>query len=183
MDEAHCVSEWGHSFRPDYLKLKTLRKAMGSEVLIYFCDNVYFYFLKVHWIALTATANAKTEKDVLEQLQLKPPQMFKSSTYRANLYYDVIVRESLLPTKPEVFILNIFTSKFKAHMVAFIRKILFDAHEKQKKEGKKPQPASGIVYCQTRAECEHMVNVLSSGKIPAEAYHAGLSNKVFLFQI
>jgi len=64
-------------------------------------------------------------------------------------------------------------------MVAFIRKILFDAREKQKREGKKPHPASGIVYCQTRAECEHMVNVLTSGKIPAEAYHAGLSNKVF----
>uniref|UniRef100_A0A915LM37 ATP-dependent DNA helicase n=1 Tax=Meloidogyne javanica TaxID=6303 RepID=A0A915LM37_MELJA len=150
VDEAHCVSEWGHSFRPDYLKLKSLRRAMGSEV---------------HWIALTATANEKTERDILDQLQLKPPQMFKSSTYRANLYYDVIVRESLLPTKPE------------AHMVAFIRKILFDAREKQKREGKKPHPASGIVYCQTRAECEHMVNVLTSGKIPAEAYHAGLSNK------
>jgi superfamily II DNA helicase RecQ len=60
-------------------------------------------FLKVHWIALTATANEKTVNDIIDQLQLRPPQKFKSSTYRANLYYDVIVRESLLPAKAEVF--------------------------------------------------------------------------------
>ena len=123
--------------------------------------------LQVPWIALTATANQKTEQDVLEQLQLRNVQKFKSSTYRANLYYDVIVRESLLPAKAET------------HMVQFIRKILFDSRERQKREGKQPEPASGIVYCQTKNECEEMVQVLQSGGIRAEVYHGGVSNKVF----
>ena len=104
---------------------------------------------------------------MLEQLQLRNVQKFKSSTYRANLYYDVIVRESLLPAKAET------------HMVQFIRKILFDSRERQKREGKQPEPASGIVYCQTKNECEEMVNVLQSGGIRAEVYHGGVSNKVF----
>lgn len=74
VDEAHCVSQWGHDFRPDYLKLGLLR-AQFSDVL---------------WIALTATATPHVQEDVLTSLQLrKPTAVFKTTCYRPNLFYDV----------------------------------------------------------------------------------------------
>lgn len=74
VDEAHCVSQWGHDFRPDYLKLGLLRKQ----------------FSDVPWAALTATATPHVQEDVLTSLQLhKPTAVFKTTCYRPNLFYDV----------------------------------------------------------------------------------------------
>ncbi|VDO66523.1 unnamed protein product [Heligmosomoides polygyrus] len=72
VDEAHCVTHWGHDFRPDYLKLSALRDV---------CPEI-------PWIALTATANTKAQEDIISQLQLRHVQTFKASTFRGNLYYD-----------------------------------------------------------------------------------------------
>ena len=73
VDEAHCVSEWGHDFRPDYLKLGELRDI----------------FLHIPWVALTATATGKVQADVLKSLRMQPVDIFKSSCFRYNLFYDV----------------------------------------------------------------------------------------------
>ncbi|KHJ94352.1 hypothetical protein OESDEN_05720 [Oesophagostomum dentatum] len=79
VDEAHCVTHWGHDFRPDYLKLRALRDV---------CPNI-------PWIALTATANSKAQEDIIEQLKLKHVESFKASTFRGNLYYDVYMKDHL----------------------------------------------------------------------------------------
>ncbi|KAK5973830.1 ATP-dependent DNA helicase [Trichostrongylus colubriformis] len=79
VDEAHCVTHWGHDFRPDYLKLSALRDV---------CPDV-------PWIALTATANTKAQEDIIAQLKLKNVQTFKASTFRGNLYYDVYMKDHL----------------------------------------------------------------------------------------
>ncbi|KFV87153.1 hypothetical protein N308_14496, partial [Struthio camelus australis] len=79
IDEAHCVSQWGHDFRKDYKRLNMLRKKFQS----------------VPMMALTATANPRVQKDIQNQLEMLKPQVFTMSFNRHNLKYDV------LPKKPK----------------------------------------------------------------------------------
>ena len=76
--------------------VELLRTAISSEMLI-----LIDYFIQVRWIALTATANPVAEEDILKQLKLENVKQFKASTFRANLYYDVVIKD-LIPGSPEV---------------------------------------------------------------------------------
>ncbi len=74
VDEAHCISEWGHDFRPEYRRLKEMMEEINNEVPI---------------IALTATATPKVQSDIVKNLALRDPEVLISSFNRANLYYEV----------------------------------------------------------------------------------------------
>ena len=74
VDEAHCISEWGHDFRPEYRNLRTILDQMGQKIPI---------------IALTATATPKVQEDILKNLKISDAKVFKSSFNRPNLYYEV----------------------------------------------------------------------------------------------
>ena len=80
IDEAHCVSQWGHDFRPAYLKIVQLKE----------------YFPKVPFLALTASATPRVKEDIMLQLKLENPQIFTKSFYRDNIAYMVFETEDKL---------------------------------------------------------------------------------------
>ena len=73
VDEAHCISEWGHDFRPEYRRIRPIINEIGSRPLI----------------ALTATATPKVQQDIMKNLGILKATVFKSSFNRPNLYYEV----------------------------------------------------------------------------------------------
>jgi ATP-dependent DNA helicase RecQ len=78
IDEAHCISEWGHDFRPEYRKLKKLRT----------------HFPDVPIMALTATATERVRDDIIKQLKLRQPRCYVASFNRPNLTYRVVTKSS-----------------------------------------------------------------------------------------
>ncbi|MEI6196937.1 MAG: DNA helicase RecQ [Verrucomicrobiota bacterium] len=76
IDEAHCISEWGHDFRPEYRQIAELRK----------------YFPDVPFMALTATATGRVREDIITHLQLREPKCYVASFNRPNLTYRVIAK-------------------------------------------------------------------------------------------
>jgi ATP-dependent DNA helicase RecQ len=74
IDEAHCISEWGHDFRPEYRKIRDIIDSINPEIKV---------------IALTATATPKVQDDIIKNLKISDSKLFKSSFNRPNLYYEV----------------------------------------------------------------------------------------------
>lgn len=74
VDEAHCISEWGHDFRPEYRRIRTMISAISDDIPI---------------IALTATATPKVQTDIVKSLEMHNPNIFISSFNRDNLYYEI----------------------------------------------------------------------------------------------
>jgi ATP-dependent DNA helicase RecQ len=75
VDEAHCISEWGHDFRPEYRKIRDIIDHINPKLNI---------------VALTATATPKVQDDIQKNLGLKKPNVFVSSFNRSNLYYEIV---------------------------------------------------------------------------------------------
>ena len=74
IDEAHCISEWGHDFRPEYRKIRDVIDSVDPKIKV---------------IALTATATPKVQDDIIKNLKISGSKLFKSSFNRPNLYYEV----------------------------------------------------------------------------------------------
>ncbi|WP_121812431.1 DNA helicase RecQ [Mucilaginibacter kameinonensis] len=81
VDEAHCISEWGHDFRPEYRKIRQVISNIGENIPI---------------IALTATATPKVQQDIQKNLQMNNATVFKSSFNRANLFYEVRAKRNVI---------------------------------------------------------------------------------------
>ena len=90
IDEAHCVSQWGHDFRPSYLKIKNLK----------------LIFNKIPFIALTATATPEVKKDIINLLGLENPKVFQQSFARENLGYFVIHAEDKIYKTNQILMKN-----------------------------------------------------------------------------
>lgn len=81
IDEAHCISEWGHDFRPVYRKIRPIVNEIGRSPII----------------ALTATATPKVQHDILKNLEISDANVFKSSFNRSNLYYEIRPKNNATP--------------------------------------------------------------------------------------
>ena len=130
IDEAHCVSHWGHDFRPEYTQLNLLHES----------------FHGVPMMALTATADKVTRKDILHQLDLHEPKIFISSFNRPNLSLSVL-KEVKKKDKNQI-----------------VRAFIND-HKNQ----------SGIIYCLSRKTTEDLCNFLKFNGVAASSYHAGMN--------
>jgi len=75
VDEAHCISEWGHDFRPEYRRLREMMNIINPDIPV---------------IALTATATPKVQSDIVKNLDLRDPNIFISSFNRSNLFYEIL---------------------------------------------------------------------------------------------
>lgn len=129
VDEAHCISEWGHDFRPEYRRIRHAFRGLEP----------------VPFIALTATATPRVQRDILENLEIPDAVIFRTSFNRPNLYYQITPKRSQQATLKEI--------------VQYIRS----------RPGQ-----SGIVYCHSRRRVEEVAQTLQANGIKALPYHAGM---------
>ena len=87
VDEAHCISEWGHDFRPEYRRLREMMDLIDKDIPV---------------IALTATATPKVKSDIIKNLGLRTPEVFISSFNRPNLYYEIQPKINLEQTNKSI---------------------------------------------------------------------------------
>jgi ATP-dependent DNA helicase RecQ len=118
IDEAHCVSQWGHDFRPSYLKISKLKE----------------YFPKVAFLALTASATKRVQDDILLQLQLNHPTIFVKSFARENLAYMVFnvedklhLMEQIVKKNPQPTIIYVTNRKACSETVKQLESLGFSA--------------------------------------------------------
>lgn len=132
IDEAHCVSQWGHDFRPEYIKLSILHER----------------FPDIPRIALTATADGPTQREIIERLSLQQARVFNDGFDRPNIRYRISENQGNAREQLLRFILN--------------------EHEGE----------AGIVYCLSRKRVDDVAQWLSGKGLTALPYHAGLGNEV-----
>jgi ATP-dependent DNA helicase RecQ len=121
VDEAHCISEWGHDFRPEYRQLADLRR----------------YFPKIPVMALTATATARVRADIIRLLRLENPRNYVASFNRPNLTYHVLDK-----AKPYEQVLTFMRSHARKSGIIYCqsRKTAQSVAERLNKDGIKAKP-------------------------------------------
>jgi len=132
IDEAHCVSQWGHDFRPEYIKLSILHER----------------FPTIPRIALTATADEATQREIIERLALQDAQIFNNGFDRPNIQYRISEN----------------SGNAREQLYRFIR----NEHDGE----------AGIVYCLSRKKVDDTAAWLSRKGLRALPYHAGHGNDV-----
>ncbi len=155
IDEAHCISEWGHSFRPEYLFLSTAVEALSKPGK---SPGGNTGKNRPPIMALTATADERVREDIVELLGLRNPEVVQTGFDRPNLNYRVRWVAEGSVREPG----NANGNAPLGRMDTIVEALA---------EGEPP----AIVYVHTRRQAEEISRKLSRIGIPAEAYHAGMS--------
>jgi ATP-dependent DNA helicase RecQ len=150
VDEAHCVSEWGHDFRPEYRQIGQIRAHLGGAPVL----------------ALTATATEQVRGDIATQLGLRDPFCWVGSFNRPNLVYEVRPKDAGA-YNALLELLDGVRDRRRSRRTA----------PSQSPPAAAPQQPNtpAIVYCQTRASVERVCARLTADGVSALAYHAGLA--------
>ena len=159
IDEAHCISEWGHDFRPAYKELSWFKTVLNDP--------------SVPITAVTATATPRVRTDIINMLGIGSPELkiFNTPSARPNIHYEVKYLEDFAsnPMEPEPFQIHDLLSWLSA--IEARRKARLGPNVTN------PGPISGIVYVSLRKASTEVADALvhgSQGRISAVAYHAGL---------
>lgn len=155
IDEAHCISEWGHDFRPSYMRIrdfvKVLNKSMGSRkpsLSTGTSEGSCLPSVEINQpqvIALTATATPEVKEDIVRQLNLENPKIHITGFNRPNLHYHVIRADN---------------NQKLENTIQLIKQI----------------KGSGIIYAGTRDKVDGICEALLEENISAVPYHAGMEN-------
>jgi ATP-dependent DNA helicase RecQ len=162
IDEAHCISQWGHDFVPEYRQLATLRRALPQT----------------SFHGFTATATPKVQRDICDQLCLKSPKVMVGSFDRPNLRYRVLPRITL----PDPSELEESGGYDRRRPVSYLRARESRANRSESLPFTKQiaeivrdvSEGATLIYCIRRKDTESLAQSLATLGIPARAYHAGL---------
>ena len=157
VDEAHCVSLWGHDFRPDYLFVQEARHALGNPPSL----------------AMTATAPPRVRDEIVDYLS-NDADAEDNNVDDDNGDSSVNDGQSAAIQRPKVITLDIFRPNLHLSSIRF--------HNEDEKlaallKFAKETEGSGIIYVNSRRKCESLATLLRSEDVSAEAYHAGLADR------